>query len=145
MLRGNGVLSWRAFLGRELGRFGHTVRLIAPALGCATADNALRSGQEREKQPSAVIFRTGGVLIRQRTQLINAIRGHLSEFGFVPPSSNSLRMSRITPHARRTPLAAALSLLVEALRRIEDQVKEARAKGGRYCPSLDGLFAGLVR
>jgi transposase len=38
------------------------------------------------KQASAVIFRTRGVLVGQRTQLINAIRGHLSEYGLIGPS-----------------------------------------------------------
>ena len=36
-----------------------------------------------EAQGAAVVFRTRDLLVRQRTQLINALRGHLAEFGFV--------------------------------------------------------------
>ncbi|SFH54725.1 hypothetical protein SAMN04488020_12310 [Palleronia marisminoris] len=38
-----------------------------------------------EKQARAVAFRTHQCLVRQRTQLINALRGHLAEFGLVAP------------------------------------------------------------
>lgn len=41
--------------------------------------------KSEEKQASAVIFRTRDVLIGQRTQLINAIYGHLPELGFIAP------------------------------------------------------------
>lgn len=41
--------------------------------------------KSEEKQVSGVIFRTRNVLVGQRTQLINAIRGHVSEFGFIAP------------------------------------------------------------
>src|SRR5215213_8806536 len=33
------------------------------------------------KQASGVVFRTRDLLVRQRTQIINALRGHLAEFG----------------------------------------------------------------
>jgi transposase len=36
-----------------------------------------------EAQGAGVIFRTRDLLVRQRTQLINALRGHLAEFGYV--------------------------------------------------------------
>ena len=36
-----------------------------------------------EQQARAMLFRTRDVLVRQRTQLINALRGHLSEHGVV--------------------------------------------------------------
>ena len=38
-----------------------------------------------ETQARAVAFRTHQCLVRQRTQLINALRGHLAEFGLVAP------------------------------------------------------------
>jgi transposase len=41
------------------------------------------------KQASAVIFRTRDLLVRQRTQIINALRGHLAEFGFIAPQGVS--------------------------------------------------------
>jgi transposase len=36
-----------------------------------------------EQQAAAVVFRARDLLVRQRTQIINAIRGHLAEFGMV--------------------------------------------------------------
>lgn len=38
-----------------------------------------------EAQARAVAFRTHQCLVRQRTQLIDALRGHLAEFGLVAP------------------------------------------------------------
>ncbi|MEL7046203.1 MAG: transposase [Pseudomonadota bacterium] len=41
--------------------------------------------KDTETQGRAVAFRTHQCLVRQRTQLINALRGHLAEFGVVAP------------------------------------------------------------
>ncbi|MBB4000870.1 hypothetical protein GGR04_004751 [Aureimonas pseudogalii] len=41
--------------------------------------------KSEEQQASALVFRTRNLLVRQRTQLINAIRGHLTESGWVAP------------------------------------------------------------
>ena len=38
-----------------------------------------------EQQAKGMLFRTRDPLVRQRTQAINALRGHLSEFGTVAP------------------------------------------------------------
>lgn len=38
-----------------------------------------------ETQGRTVAFRTHQCLVRQRTQLIDALRGHLAEFGLVAP------------------------------------------------------------
>ena len=91
--------------GWEIGKFGHTVRLIAPAYVkafvkrqkndmsdaeaiCEAAQRATMrfvAVKSEAKQASAVIFRTRDILVGQRTQLINAIRGHLSEYGLIAP------------------------------------------------------------
>jgi transposase len=41
------------------------------------------------QQAAGMVFRTRDLLVRQRTQLINAIRGHLTEFGWVAPKGPS--------------------------------------------------------
>src|SRR4051812_370108 len=41
---------------------------------------ALKSANQ---QAAAVVFRTRDLLVRQRTQAINALRGHLTEFGVI--------------------------------------------------------------
>ena len=38
-----------------------------------------------EQQARGMLFRTRDLLVRQRTQTINALRGHLAEFGVIAP------------------------------------------------------------
>jgi transposase len=93
------------FWGRELARLGHEVRLIPPACvkpfvkrqksDAADAEAICEAAQRptmrfvtvksEEGQAAAVIFRTRDLLVRQRTQLIKALRGHMGEFGLVVP------------------------------------------------------------
>lgn len=90
---------------RELGALGHEVRLIPPSYvkpfvkrqkndmadAEAISEAALRptmrfvTPKTAEAQGAAIIFRTRDLLVRQRTQLSNALRGHLAEFGYVVP------------------------------------------------------------
>lgn len=94
---------------RELTRFGHQVKLIPPAYvkpfvkrnkNDAVDAEAICEAAQRpnmrfvaikseEQQASALVFRTRDLLVRQRTQLINAIRGHLTEYGWVAPKGPS--------------------------------------------------------
>lgn len=41
------------------------------------------------QQAQAMLFRTRDLLVRQRTQTINALRGHLAEFGVVAPQGTA--------------------------------------------------------
>jgi len=90
---------------RELTALGHAVRLIPPAYvkpfvkrhkNDAVDAEAICEAAQRptmrfvavkseEQQASALVFRTRDLFVRQRTQLINAIRGHLTEYGWVAP------------------------------------------------------------
>lgn len=85
--------------GRAIRKLGHEVRLIPPvyvkpflkrqkndaADAEAIAEAALRPTmrfvaiKSESQQARAMIFRTRDLLVRQRTQLINALRGHLAE------------------------------------------------------------------
>jgi transposase len=91
------------YWAREIGALGHETRLIAPAYvkpfvkrqknDAADAEAICEAAQRptmrfvlpksAEAQAAAVIFRTRDLLVRQRTQLINALRGHLAEFGHI--------------------------------------------------------------
>ncbi|MCM0018766.1 MAG: IS110 family transposase [Tagaea sp.] len=91
------------FWGRFAQALGHDVRLIPPiyvkpfvkrqkndAADAATiAEAALRPNlhyvavKSADHQARAVAFRTHQCFVGQRTQLINALRGHLAEFGVV--------------------------------------------------------------
>jgi transposase len=93
------------FWGRAIQELGHEVRLIPPiyvkpfvkrqkndaADAEAIAEAAVRPNmrfvalKSPEQQAGAMVFRTRDLLVRQRTQLVNALRGHLAEHGVVAP------------------------------------------------------------
>ena len=94
---------------RELTHLGHAVKLIPPAYvkpfvkrhkNDAVDAEAICEAAQRPnmrfvaikteaQQASGMVFRTRDLLVRQRTQLINAIRGHLTEYGWVAPKGPS--------------------------------------------------------
>lgn len=93
------------YWARELARLGHQVRLIPPsyvkpyvkrqkndmadaeAICEAVTRPSMRfvPVKSPEQQSVMVMHRTRLILTRQRTQLSNAIRGHMSEFGLIAP------------------------------------------------------------
>ena len=90
---------------REFSGLGHTVRLIPPAYvkpfvkrqknDTADAEAICEAAQRptmrfvpiktEEQQANGVVFRARDMLVHQRTQCINALRGHLAEYGHVFP------------------------------------------------------------
>lgn len=101
--------------GRQIEAWGHQVRLIAPAYvkpfvkrqkndaadAEAIAEAAGRptmrfvAVKSAEKQASGMVFRIRDLLVRQRTQKINALRGHLSEHGVIAPNGAHHVVSRL--------------------------------------------------
>jgi transposase len=95
--------------GRAIRDIGHEVRLIPPvyvkpfvkrqkndaadaeAIAEAASRPTMRfvAVKTEEQQARAMLFRTRDLLVRQRTQLINALRGHLAEHGVVAPQGPS--------------------------------------------------------
>lgn len=91
------------YWGRELAGFGHDIRLIPPvyvkafvkrqkndaADAEAIAEAAMRptmrtvAVKTSNQQARAMVFRTGDLLVGQRTQMVNALRGHLAEHGVI--------------------------------------------------------------
>lgn len=90
--------------GRQITALGHEVRLLAPiavkpyvragrkndAADAAAICEAARRPRMRfvgvksaEQQGALLLHRARDLLVRQRTMLINALRGHLAEFGLV--------------------------------------------------------------
>ena len=89
--------------GREFEKMGHDVRLIPPiyvkpfvqrqkndaADAEALVEAALRptmrfvAVKTEDQQARAMLFRTRQMFVGQRTQMINALRGHLAEHGLV--------------------------------------------------------------
>jgi len=100
------------YWGREIAALGHEVRLIPPAYvkpfvkrhkndvadAEAISEAALRPNmrfvpvKSAEQQSLAMLLKTRDMLVRQRTQLINALRGHLMEYGIaVPPGQTFIK------------------------------------------------------
>ena len=93
------------YWAREMTRLGHEVRLIAPRYvkpflkrhkndavdAEAIVEAAQRPGMRvveiktEDQQARAILFRTREQLVRQRTDLINALRAHLYEYGYIVP------------------------------------------------------------
>jgi len=118
--------------GREAAQLGHQVKLIPPVYvkpfvkrhktDAADAEGSCEAAMRRsmrrvavkteEQQARGMLFRTRDLLVRQRTQTINALRGHLAEFGIVAPQGPA--------HVRRLSLAIkdAQAALPEAVRRL---------------------------
>ena len=60
---------------------------IAEAIAEAASRLSMRFVEVKteEQQAQAMLFRARDLLVRQRTQLVNALRGHLAEHGVVAP------------------------------------------------------------
>jgi len=120
--------------GRELSKLGHRVRLMPPryvkpyvkrqkndaadaeAICEAVTRPTMRFVEIKtcEQQGTLVLHRVRLMLTRQRTQLSNAIRGHMAEYGLVAPvGRNGLqRLIAIlgNPDDERVPAVARASL-----------------------------------
>jgi transposase len=125
------------YWGREIGRLGHEVRLIAPAYvkpfvkrqknDAADAEAICEAAQRpsmrfvavksAERQAAALVFRTRDLLVRQRTQAINALRSHLAEFGMIAPkgpANIAALAGRLGEPGEKLPVEARIMLEVLA-------------------------------
>jgi transposase len=135
------------YWGREIAKLGHTVKLIAPAYvkpfvkrqknDMADAEAICEAAQRptmrfvavksEQAQAAAVVFRTRDLLVRQRTQAINALRGHLAEFGIIA-AKGPLHVPQLIalmddptsdlPHAARV----ILGILVQELQALQERI-----------------------
>lgn len=134
---------------------GHEVRLIPPAYVkpyvkrqksdaidaeaiCEAAQRpAMRfvAIKSEEQQAAGLVFRTRDLLVRQRTQLINAIRSHLAEYGWIAPKGPSHvamladlleeeEMAGSLPQAARAMFRVMLDLLDELYGKVAELDRE---------------------
>ncbi len=140
--------------GRWLSTLGHQVRLIPPqyvkpfvkrgkndrndAEAIATAASQPSIGgvpvKSAEAQARTMLLSVRELLVRQRTQLINALRGHATEFGLVAPLGDkglaALQTEIATTTEEVLPAAAkqALALLGREVERIAARLAEIDRK-----------------
>ncbi len=136
---------------RELTKLGHTVRLIPPiyvkafvkrskndAADAAAICEAVTRPSMRfvpikteDQQAAMAVHRARSLLIRQRTQLTNALRAHLAELGIVAETGREglAQLVEIVADARSSgSLPAAmlrtLSAIIDQVMSLEQQIRE---------------------
>lgn len=135
------------YWGRELMKLGHEARLIPPAYvkpfvkrqknDAADAQAICEAAQRptmrfvpvksEEQQASAAVFRARDLLVRQRTQLLNALRGLLAEHGWVAPKGlfhASAMMARIEDPSCPLPTAAreVFLVMIESVKGLDERI-----------------------
>ena len=142
------------YWARELARLGHDVRLMQPsyvkgyvkrgktdkaeaqAICEAVSRPSMRfvPVKSEETQALLMIHKAREFLVRQQTQIVNAMRAHLGEFGIVVPKGihNVERLIIACAKANLpAPARKALNLLADQLidtrRKIEDLTADVRA------------------
>jgi transposase len=140
---------------RELIKLGHTVKLMPPAyvkayvkrgktdaadaeaICEAVARPSMRfvPVKSAEQQSVLMLHRVRALLIRQRTMLVNALRGHLAEFGIIVAQGISRIRELIailtgeSPDAPLSPLARrALAPLVDQLLDLQPRIRGLEAE-----------------
>lgn len=130
------------YWAREIAALGHRVKLMPPAYvkpyvkrgkndaadAEAICEAVMRPTmrfvpvKSAEQQAKAMIYKVRELLVRQRTQLINALRSHLAEMGIVAAQGRGKLEQLIAavrdPDDQRLP-AAAREALQELIRQIE--------------------------
>ena len=137
------------YWARELQRMGHEVRLIAPSYvkpfvkrqknDAADAEAICEAAQRptmrfvpvksEEQQASAAVFRARDLMVRQRTQTINALRGLLAEYGWIAPKGLfhvGKLIDRIEDPACDLPQAArsVFLLMIDSIKEQDKRIRE---------------------
>ncbi len=132
------------YWAREIAKLGHHVRLIAPAYvkpfisGRRTMRPMQKPSVKRpsmrfvpvkteEQQANGIVFRARDLLVRQRTQCVNALRGHLMEYGYVfPKGINHVETLVALVEDLKSPLPDSvrtiLKLLIDTFTALEAQI-----------------------
>lgn len=135
------------YWAREIGAMGHTVRLMpaayvkayvkrnktdaadAEAICEAVTRPTMRyvAVKGRQEQAAAIILRTRDSLTRQRTQSINALRGHMAELGVIA-AAGAKSCGKLIAIVRDDADDRLLAMAREALAEIADQIESLNEK-----------------
>jgi transposase len=131
---------------RELAKLGHDVQLIAPAYvrpfvkrqknDAADAEAICEAAQRpsmrfvpvktEAQQAAALVFRGRDLLVRQRTQISNALRGHMAEYGWIAPKGlahlDKLAALLADPSAVPADVRAVCTVLLDSLAVLDRQI-----------------------
>ena len=126
---------------RELSALGHEVRLMAPSYVKAYVRRQKNDAADAEaiceavtrptmrfvpvksaeRQGVLVLHRSRELLVRQRTMLINAVRGHCAEFGMIVPQG-ARRAVELVEQVRQSEVALLPDLARSTLLMLADQL-----------------------
>ena len=147
------------YWAREISKLGHAVKLIAPKYvkpfvkrqknDAADAEAICEAAQRptmrfvafksETAQASVLVFRTRDLLVRQRTQLINALRGHLTEYGVVAArgASHVEKLIELMHKCASLPedVRSLLSVLIETMRELDEKIAGLDRQIGRRVKS----------
>src|ERR1700676_3478097 len=154
--RRDGACAGAHYWAREIGKLGHRVHLIAPAYvkpfvkrqknDAADAEAICEAAQRpsmrfvpvktEEQQANGIVFRARDLLVRQRTQCVNALRGHLFEYGYVFPQGIShvaTLVALVEDLQSSLPRSARiiLKVLVDTFTALDGQIAELDAEINR--------------
>ena len=157
------------YWARELTALGHEVRIMPPShvkpyakrgkTDAADAEAICEAVTRRtmrfvpvksaERQAALLDHKTRDFLVRQRTQLVNTIRAHLSEFGIVV-AKGIHNVDRLLAAAGDLPDAArpAVDLLAEQLRQTQEKIETVttgsrRLRGPIHLPDVLATIPGV--
>ena len=171
------------YWAREIRALGHDVRLIPPvyvkpfvkrgktdaadaeAISEAVTRKTMRfvSVKSADQQAAAVVLKTRALLVNQRTQVINALRGHLSEFGIIAASDTTkvvglisivrdktdLRLPKAARHALME-IASQIDALKAQIEKLEQAIvatvrRDDDARRLVTIPGVGAIIAASVR
>lgn len=142
------------YWGREIGALGHEIKMIPPqyvkpfvkrqkndaADAEAICEAAVRPNmrfvevKSEDQHSQAILFRARDLLVRQRTAMINAVRGHCGEFGISTAIGNkgyeALKVAITGANSNDLPEVArsVLDLLIETLDHLTTQIDALNKK-----------------
>ncbi len=162
------------YWAREIAALGHRVKLMPPAYVKAYVKRGKNDAADAEaiceavmrptmrfvpvksadQQANGMIYKVRELLVRQRTQLVNALRGHLSELGVVSAQgvgklADLIAVVRDQDDRRLPPaahwaleeLAAQIDVLNARIERLDEEiVSQVRtSEAGRRLTSIPGV------
>jgi transposase len=170
------------YWAREIKALGHDVRLIPPAyvkpfvkrgksdaadaeaISEAVTRKTMRfvPGKSAEQQAAAILVKSRALLVRQRTQAINALRAHLSEFGIIAGGGtakvveliaivreNDQRLPALARQALQE-VAQQIETLAAQIKKLDRQIvvstrQDAEARRLTTIPGVGAIIAASVK